>query len=156
MKTEKHNLHRDYEPFKVVDYMKSPLVRGMIVKLRFWKVRKLTLLQFLWFPRRFKDIYFWLPYKNVVDTSTKYSVLGSKSRFPYANIWFEVKPTSEIYEQGLNDFIFKQKAIAKHTNEIRTMQPFLTSELLTLTRKKVIKRLDDFLFNKTMKQQFKK
>jgi hypothetical protein len=140
------NLHRDFIPVRVVEHIKSTLVRGIIIKVRFKKVHNRTILQLIW-PRR-KDVYFWLPYKNVVDATNKYSVVGSKSRYPYAKMWFEVKPTSEIYTQGLSDFVFYQQQMHEHTKEIRLIQPFLTSELLTLTRKKVIKILDDFVFTK--------
>lgn len=101
---------------------------------------------------KYKDKFFWLPYKSVVDASSKYSVVGPKRRDPYANVWFEVKCDSEIYEQGLNDFIFHQKKLYKARKEMRVTQPFLSNELLLLTNKKTIKVLDAYVFsNKTNK-----
>jgi len=141
-----YNLHRDYNPSRVVDHIKSSIVRGAIIKLRFKKKRHRNIFQFIF--GNYKDIYFWLPYKNVVDISDKYSVIGSATRFPYSACWFEVKETSDIYGQGLNDFIFNQRKLSSFTHEVRIVQPFLTSELLTLTRKLVIKKLDDFMFKK--------
>jgi hypothetical protein len=150
-KKHPENLHRDYDPLWVVDRTKSTLVRGAIVLLRFRKVRNLTtlerLLSFI-LIRKIKDIYFWLPYKNVIDASNKYSVIGPSRRDPYANQWFEIRDTCSIYKQGLNEFVFKQHQLTQLEKRIRITAIFLTSELLPLTRKKVIKVLDEFMFKK--------
>jgi hypothetical protein len=142
------NLHRDYDPNGIMDYFKSSVVQGVIIKLRFVRKRNRTLFEKIWIPARNKDIYFWLPYKNIVSGSDKYSIVGPESRFPYAKIWFEVKPECEIYKQGLNSFIFKQQLIREKAKEVCLLHPFLATELLTLSRKKVIKILDDFVFKK--------
>lgn len=151
------NLHQDYIPTHVVSHMKTSLVRGIIVLLRFKKTESLTKCQKILSKLKLykcKDIYFWLPYKNVLEAGEKYSLAGPQSRYPFAKQWFEVKETSEIYKQGLNDFVFKQQLLYQHSHELRQTPPFLASELLTLTRKSVIKILDDFVFKR--KQQQKK
>lgn len=152
------NLHRDYQPLKVKGHIKSSIVGGIIIKMRFVKVKNMTILdvlKLLFFLGPYKDVYYWLPYKNIID-STKYSSIGSAKRFPFANLWLEVRPTSEIYEQGLNDFVFHTKRIAKHSNEMRLALPFLSSELLTVTRKSVIRMLDEHLFTKTRQHVVRK
>lgn len=157
----KNNIHHDYDPIRIVSYINSSVVRGIIVKVRFRKRRNLTFLQkcciVMCFLRN-KDIYFWLPYKYVVEASGKYDIIGGKARDPYAKQWFEVKEISEIYKQGLSNFALKEQKIHKHTNELRLTPPFLASELLTLSRKKVIKMLDSFLFhpNETAQSKVRK
>ena len=148
----KENLHRDYIPYKGKEHIKGFLAGGIIVKLRFKKNISLYKHLPMWL-RPNKDVFYWLPYKKIVDSTEKYSVVGPASRFPFAKCWFEVRDTSEIYEVGLSNFILQAKRIYKHTNEMRTALPFLNSELLTVTRKKVIKMLDEYLFTKTIQQQ---
>lgn len=143
------NLHRDYKPIKVKSYLKSSKIGGIIIRLRFRKVNNLKFYQYLFRP--VKDIYYWLPYISIIAVD-KYSQIGPKKRFPYSNVWFEVKETSEIYEQGLWDFIFHQQKLYKHSKEIRLSLPFVAGELLTVTRKQVIRTLDEFTFHKTMQQ----
>ena len=85
---KKENFHRDYIPIKIVDHMKSGIIRGVIVKLRFHKIDTLNILQSILIAfgiHKHKDIYFWLPYKNVVKASNKYGTIGAASRDPYSN-----------------------------------------------------------------------
>ena len=152
----KENLHRDFAPVGVVSHMRTSLVQGIVVMLRFKKTINLTtwqkLLRVICIYKT-KDIYYWLPYRNMVDASDKYSTTGPNSRYPYAKAWFEVKETSEIYKQGLNDFVFRKQLIAQHTHELRSANTFLPSELLPVTRKKVLKMLDEFVFTKLTRRQ---
>lgn len=155
----KENLHRDYLPFKVKECVKSSIVSGVILKLCFIKVDNMSLLErirYILLMPKYKDVYFWLPYKRVVDASSKYGITGPSSRYPYANQWFEVKHDSEIYEQGLNEFVFHREKLYKAKNELRLTEPFLASELLTLTRKVTIKVLDTHVFKTTKRRQPKK
>lgn len=149
----KNNFHQDYDPCVVVSSTKSSLVKGAVVQLRFKKVNNLTLLERLLRiinVYKTKDIYYWLPYKSVVDASDKYSVKGSNARFPYSAIWFEVKENSEIYKQGLEGFKFRRVSANAPSQDVRLTHPFMPNELLTLTRKKVIRMLDNHIFNKTI------
>jgi hypothetical protein len=146
MRKNQNILHSDYTPKRVINRTISSTIGGAIIKLRFKKTKHLTILNIIWFPSRYKDLYFWLPYKRIMDASPKYGVLGSSKRFPYANVWFEVKLDSEIYEQGLRDFIFRRRKLYKAEGKIRLALPFLTDELLTLTCKKVIRKLDGYVF----------
>jgi hypothetical protein len=152
----KENLHRDYLPYKVVERAQSSLISGIILCMRFTKRNNLSLFEkirtFLLIPKH-KDIYFWLPYKRIVEASTKYGVVGPASRFPYANQWFEVKQDSEIYKQGLLKFIFHREKLYKAKNELRLTEPFLASELITLTRKAVIRELDARVFKKAKQRR---
>lgn len=127
-----------YKPTRVVEHFKSTVVRGIIVKIRLRKHK------FLFFYSN-KDIYCWLPYKSAID-SYKYGIIGAPKRDPYANAWFEIKTDCEIYEQGLSDFVLRQKKLKKTTNELRIQQPFLSSELLLITRKDMIRLLDAYVF----------
>lgn len=139
--------HKDYTPVKVIDRFISSVLCGAIIKLRFKKTKHLTFLEFIWFKSRYKDIYFWLPYKKVLDVSPKYSSLGSSKRFPYANVWFEIMRSCSIYEQGLNNYTLSVRKSHNTSREIRLALPFLGSELLMLRHKKVIRVLDSYLFN---------
>jgi hypothetical protein len=120
--------------------MKSSTIKGAIVKLRFHKNILFHLLY------RSKDIYFWLPYKAVLDKENTYRILGPSKRFPYANVWFEIKTDSEIYKQGLNDFVYRQSLIRKATHELRTSSIFLASELNILRKRAIIKILNNHVF----------
>lgn len=149
----KDNLHRDFEPTLVIDSIKSKTIRGAILLLRFKKVSNLTFFQkILTFFMIYlsKDIYFWLPYKGVVDGSNKYSVIGPAKRHPYSNCWFEIKETNEIYKRGLTDFVYKQRELCKNSAEYCLAQPFLKDSLIIVTRKRVIRVLDSFLFKQNI------
>lgn len=152
----KENLHRDYIPLRVKDHFKSSVIGGIIIRLSFVKVNNLNIFQKFLLPKWLKphkDIYYWLPYKNIVASTTdKYSTLGSNKRFPFAQTWFEVKETCEIYEEGLSRYALSQKRLAKHAKELRLALPFLAKELLPTTRKCVIRMLDEHLFTKTTQQ----
>jgi len=152
----KENLHRDYLPHKVVKRAQSSIISGIIICMRFTKRNNLSLferLRTIFLIPKHKDIYFWLPYKRIVDASTKYGVVGPASRYPYSNQWFEVKQDSEIYKQGLLKFIFHRENLYKAKNELRLTEPFLASELNILTRKVVIRALDARVFKKAKQQQ---
>jgi hypothetical protein len=144
----KDNLHANYIPTKIVQSMKSTIIRGIIVKLRFWKTNQLTFWQIVWPFARTKYLYFWLPYKSVVDSSNKYSIVGGKSRDPYAMSWFEVKEISYIYKQGIYKYVFETEREKTKLQGYCVWTPFLGLELNILTRKKIIKMLDDFVFTK--------
>lgn len=146
MKKNQNILHRDYVPTRVIDQTISSLVGGAVIKLRFKKIKHLTILNIIWYPSRLKDLYFWLPYKNIIDALPNYGATGPSRRFPYANIWFEVKEDSEVYEQGLRDYTFRRRKLYRAENKVRLALPFLADELLTLTRKQVIRKLDDYVF----------
>lgn len=139
------NLHRDHIPLKILDSSRTYLVEGAIVKLRFIKVKNLSLFEWILYVIFRIPIttsrYYWLPYKHIMDKLSNYGVLGPASRFPYSNQWFEIKQNNEIYKQGLNKFTFRNKKRKK-----QQLSLFPTDELLTLTRKSVIKMLDNHLF----------
>lgn len=143
------NLHRDYIPVRVSTHEKSKKLQGIVVCLEFYKVQNTT-----WWQEiltyigiyKCKEIYFWLPYKTVVETSNKYGVIGPKSRDPYANQWFQIKETHIIYEQGLDNYRNLNKTGIRYKN-IPTNIPFEAKELFILTRKEVIRMLDNFVFN---------
>lgn len=146
MKNKDHS-HHNYIPISVVLTRKSPLLRGAIVQLRFKKVYHLTFIQYLLskiFIFKVKDIFYWLPYKDVVGISDKYSVLGSKGRTPYAKIWFEIREFHEIYKNGVDEFLYKQHTFKAF--KISTT-PFTDKEIFITNRKKIIKLLDNAIFN---------
>lgn len=148
------NLHRDYVPTKVIDHIANECAMGAVVKLRFIKVRNCN-----WFERlrkqlsipKYKDIYFWLPYKSVVENNSKYSIVGKASRFPYANIWLEVKEDCKIYDQGLEKYTIEQKVERVSSLASGNAWPFRADELTLVTRKSVIRTLDQYSFQKKKK-----
>jgi hypothetical protein len=145
-------LHSEYIPIKTTEYLKTTIVEGIIVGILFKKVKHLSLL--LWirtyilrWPEH-KEVYFWLPYKTVIEDSEKYSNIGSNKRFPYAAIWFQIKPNCDIYKQGLTNYAFASYRIKNAEAKLRFARIFDTNELMILTRKSVIRMLDDFVFTK--------
>jgi len=145
---KKDTSHHNYDPTVITEHIRSSLVKGVVVKLYFKKVRHLSFLQFLLTKigiYKYKYIYFWLPYRNVMESNNKYSVVGSNSRFPYAKAWFEVKECDDIYKQGWNDFIFQ---LHSHNSSKISITPFTSDNLFLVSRKKVIKILDAFVFTK--------
>jgi len=151
MKKHSKQIFQEYIFDKIKDSVQSSIVSGVILKVRFIKVCNISFFEAIFYLLNmpiYKDIYFWLPYKRIVEASSKYGIIGPASRFPYSNQWFEVKQNSEIYKQGLNNFVFHRKKIYKSTNELRQSEAFLASELFILTRKSIIKELDAFLFKK--------
>lgn len=130
---KKLNLHRDYIPYSVLSHKTSAQLSGAITKVRFVKVENMSLceeLRLIIGIYKYKDVYFWLPYKHVIDKSAKYSVIGPASRFPFANQWFEIKEQNSIYKQGLKTITLES----------------LLNDLLIVTRKVVIRYLDENLF----------
>ena len=144
------NLHRDYIPHNVETHFKSNVVSGIIVLLCFYKLNNLTtferVLKFFTVIKT-RDVYYWLPFKKVVEGSNKYGVIGPKSRNPYANQWFEIKEHHNIYKQGLDEY----GRLHSYGRQVKTLLPFNEKDMLILTRKAVIRMLDEFVFAK--KQQ---
>ena len=147
------NLHRDYVPHNVVTHFKSKVVSGIIVLICFYKTKNLTtferILKFFAVTKT-RDVYYWLPFKALVEGSNKYGVIGPKSRDPYANQWFEIKEHHDVYKQGLDEY----GRLHTYGKQVKTLIPFNEKDMLILTRKAVIKMLDEFVFAK--KQQHRK
>ena len=141
------NLHRDYIPHNIVTHFKSNVVSGMIVVVCFYKIKNLTTFEKIFntfYIIKTKDVYYWLPFKKVVEGSNKYGVIGPKSRDPYANQWFEIRESHNIYKQGMDEYI----RLHSYRQQVRTAIPFEKKDLLILTRKVVIRMLDNFVFTK--------
>ena len=140
----KEDTHRDFIPLRVVNQATTSKIKGVIMEVEFKKINNLTLWQSILdalYITLHKTIYFWLPYKTLVKGHNKYSVIGGRGRDPYAKQWFEIKEDTDIYELGLKEFIFHQ-----NKRKAFCLLPFMPEEMLTLTRKKVIKMLDENLF----------
>lgn len=126
---------KKYKPHKVVEFVRSSIISGIIARVRF---RRRILLIFY----QSKDIYYWLPYKKLIDQDKRYGIVGPNRRDPYAACWFEVKSDSELYKQGLNEFIFRHKKLYRAGNAVR-IQIFTPKELVLLNRKSVTRFLDE-------------
>ena len=138
----------NYSPYMITDYMNSVIVQGIVARIQYRRY-------FRFFPLVYqnKDVYYWLPYKKVVQASAKFSVIGSKGRDPYSACWFEIKKDSEIYKQGLNVFVNQQKKLYKAKNKLRVGITFTPDELIVTTKKSIIRYLDGRFMPKTNKQR---
>jgi hypothetical protein len=114
-------------------------IQGTIIRIKYIRVcysnLLLRVLNKLRLYNEYKDIIYWNPYKNIVSSSNKYSVIGPKSRGINAKIWFEVDRRNDVYERFANKFILNYQSI-----------PFPGTDLKAVTSKRLKSILDTILY----------
>jgi hypothetical protein len=140
MKREDIIIIGDYQFLGLTGIITIKEIKGTIFRVKYMKVSFDSLLMWLLHKlhihREYKETIYWNPFKNVLSDTTKYSIIGSKTRGVHAKVWFEVDRKNNIYKDFSNKFI----------HDYNLPIPFPGTHLEKVTSKRLKSILDDILY----------